>query len=102
MVTDEAFTEDFWRHHLPCAASHYLFYGLLENKRKEDEMNRLTPDQAAAVRAAESNQMTNGALAQQMAVDQALRKWCIDAAIKCIEAIKLPSTGTATNNISID
>ncbi len=85
MVTDEAFTEDFWRHHLPCAASHYLFYRLLENKRKEDEMNRLSPDQAAAVRAAEQNQVSNSNRDIEKAVDRQLRQWCVEQAIKAHE-----------------
>ena len=44
-------------------------------------MNRLTPDQAAAVRAAEINQFNVTIRDQLKDNDQKLRMWCVDQAI---------------------
>ncbi len=63
---------------------------------------KLNADQAAAALEAEKRMRVtqNEIVSAQDAA--ALRRWCIEMAIKCIEEIKLPSTGNSTNNINID
>ncbi len=97
MVTDEAFAKDFWLHHPPCAASYHLFYGLLDKKRKEDEMNRLTPDQAAAVRIAEKFAHETQAEVTAEQADLKLRAWCIETALKANDSSSRDIAITACN-----